>query len=466
MCKAYNKSCVWILTEERPKVAVVCKILQGVCGDTVFNKDTRIVPILKDGKFTFVYTLVGFTNCVVSDVFIKIVSGKSSFVDFLVFYQDTEPKLDDIPVCAIEETKTDDSESRNTAIYQRCTKFVYINYVYPGIRKIMLYNLQITPSKKPTQTNIFGTRLLLTMGVDIQVVDEKIIKERYAPFSSVDELIDFKSCMRNAPVTNVPISITKKDDRIEISGRLYKNGSLAHDPNIGALSAISCVLRKLGWDKDIIITKHGLEQKHVGKNNKFVQIANKLNIKLDGIDVPKADIEKEYWHYENSGEKLATIFLHLAIENYANGKLIFENHAGCEKGYFLTPNDGPVPLQKYENRVEYKSGNKAKIIHIPDLVMFDVQSGFIVEIEGKKYSKRINGVNQIKLYDAFDEEYVNKYYPGIQTVRTVVLYGSNNTKVVELDVGFLLNENGDLILGPNPPSLIKKAIETAAAGSE
>ena len=70
-------------------------------------------------------------------------------------------------------------------------------------------------------------------------------------------------------------------------------------------------------------------------------------------------------------------------------------------------------------------------------------------------------MNQIKLYDAFDEEYVNKYYPGIQTVRTVVLYGSNNTKVVELDVGFLLNENGDLILGPNSPSLIKKAIETA-----
>lgn len=70
-------------------------------------------------------------------------------------------------------------------------------------------------------------------------------------------------------------------EKIEISGRLLKNKGLAHDPNIGALSIISAVLRKLGWKKDIVITQHELEQKHIGKRNKFIQISNKIGIKSE-----------------------------------------------------------------------------------------------------------------------------------------------------------------------------------------
>ena len=31
------------------------------------------------------------------------------------------------PIYAIEETKTDDKESRNTGVYQRCSKFIFIS---------------------------------------------------------------------------------------------------------------------------------------------------------------------------------------------------------------------------------------------------------------------------------------------------------------------------------------------------
>ena len=51
----------------------------------------------------------------------------------IVFYQNHEPKTSDTPIYAIEETKTDDSESRNTGIFQRASKFVYIEYYYPNI---------------------------------------------------------------------------------------------------------------------------------------------------------------------------------------------------------------------------------------------------------------------------------------------------------------------------------------------
>jgi hypothetical protein len=40
-------------------------------------------------------------------------------------------------------------------------------YYYPYVKMMMLYNLQIEQKKQSTDTNIFGTRLLLTLGVEI-----------------------------------------------------------------------------------------------------------------------------------------------------------------------------------------------------------------------------------------------------------------------------------------------------------
>jgi len=46
-----------------------------------------------------------------------------------------EPDQNSKPLYAIEETKTDDSESRNTGVYQRSSKFVYVEFYYPGVKK-------------------------------------------------------------------------------------------------------------------------------------------------------------------------------------------------------------------------------------------------------------------------------------------------------------------------------------------
>lgn len=297
------KKNLWFLTEERPKKEVLTTIFQKFAKDYNFGflaGTLHIFPILQEGKFTFTYEVTGFNCNKVEKVFVKTVSGNSSFTDFLIFYQEKEPTIADTPIYAIEETKTDDKESRNTGVYQRCSKFVFIESYYPNVKKIMLYNLLVEQKEKPTSTYIFGTRLLLTLGVEI--LGKKLDSDVFTPFKTVDEIITLKNEMRKAPKGNVPILLTKKKDKIEISGRLFKSGGLSHDPNIGALSIISAVLRKLGWKPKIEITQHGLEQKHVGKSNKFIQIANKLGVSLQGLTVPNTEMSHNYWKYDTDGK--------------------------------------------------------------------------------------------------------------------------------------------------------------------
>jgi len=422
-----------------------------------FIDTIRILPILEKGKFTFLYEVVGFRCNKIERVFIKSVSGFSSFVDFLIFYQEKQPTQKDIPLYAIEETKTDDKESRNTGVYQRASKFVFIENYYPEIKKVMLYNLKIEQKEEPTATYIFGTKLLLTLGVEIQgkKLDEKIFK----PFNSVDEIVAFKKKMRRAPKGNVPILIKKNGDKITISGRLFKSGGLAHDPNIGALSLISAAIRKLGWTSEIIITKHGLKQKHLQADNKFIKIANHLKLQIQKLVLPANKEQDIYWKYETEGEKLGTIFIHLVVENFTKGFSIFENHAGCEKGYFITSEGKHIPLEKYSDRKAYKAGNKNKIISIPDLILIDFGRSEVINVEGKKYQFRQNGITELKSFGDIEKTYIKKYYPKYKIIRTVVLYGGTEKKVVEIKVGFLLNENGDLVLGIKAPALFREAIK-------
>ena len=451
---------LWILTEECPKKGVIEIILTHFAKDQgcgFFGQDVRLIPILDGNKcFDFTYEVIGFSCARVNKVYIKTVSGSSSFVDYLVFYQQEQPSEGSEPLYAIEETKTDDKESRNTGVYQRCSKFVYMRNFFPNTKMIMLYALKTRQKDKPTKTYIFGTKLLMTFGVHI--LGKKLDKDVFKPFESIDELIEEKRAMAKAQKGNVPILITRKDDVIEISGRLYKSGGLSHDPNIGALSIIAACLRKLGWEKEILITRHGLLQCHVGLKNKFVLIANELGIGLQGLAVPKTTLPGLYWHYEHEGEKLGTIFIHTVVESFTESYAVFDNHAGCEKSYFHSSGGEYIPLQKYTDRAAYKAGDKSRIVYIPDLVLLDIKDGEAITIEGKKYQNRRKGIEELSYYDAFDELYLKKYYSDYEIKRTVVLYGGGVDRIAEVEVGFLLNKNGKMILGIKAPGLFVRAI--------
>lgn len=456
---------LWILTEERPKKEVIITIIKKFATDQNLDEPLinrlKILPIFENDRFTFRYRVEGISCQNVNEIYMEIISGFSSFVDFLIFYQNERPSNSHQPIYAIEETKTDDSESRNTGVYQRCAKFVFINYFYPAAKKIMLYNLKVEQKINPTDTSIFGTRLL--MNLDVEILGKELDSNLFKPFGTLEEMIKFKDNMRRPPKGNVPILIEKKNNLICISGRLIKSGSLSHDPNIGALALISQGIRNLGWTGEIVIMQHGLEQRHIGKKNKFIQIANQIGIRLEGLTVPTTQLPTNYWKYERASEKLATIFIHLVVEEFTQAHAIFENHAGCERSYFQKKGGFGTEykvLEKYEDREAYKAGNRSKRLHLPDLIFFDNQRNEVINIEGKKFEKRKDGIKQLENYDTIERDYIQSNYSGCNIIRTVVVYGSHHTRILEPQIGFLLNKNGELVVGQKSPKLFIEAINS------
>jgi len=456
-----NKMNLWILTEERPTREVIEIICQKYFNDrdiAVFINYIRIIPILNQKNFSFTYKVMGVDTPKIDNIYIKIMRGKSSFVDYLVFESIDLPKQSMTPIYAIEETKTDDKESRNTGVYQRCSKFIYVEFFHPNIPKIMLYNLQIEQKKEATKTYIFGTKMLKTLGVEV-LGKQGIENKKYNAFESVDELINLKNSMPETK-NGVSVKLIKTKNSIEISARLEKSGKLGSDPSIGMTTIMSACLRKLGWTKDIIITQHNLpNQQSVGKNNKFIQIANKLNIKLQSLEIPIVEQHITYWEYDIRSEKIGTIFLDIVVEEFSQGFTIYHNHAGSERSYFLTSSGEKLVIPKYTDRAKYKAGDKSEIINIPDLVLTDKEESQIINIEGEMYQNAEAGIAQLEGFDAFEELYISKYYPQFDIIRTVVLYGSQDTKNPIGKISFILTTDGKILISTDAPKLFHKSFK-------
>lgn len=212
---------IWILSEERPKTKVIEKILCDILRYNILNKELiKIVPICNGQHFSFTYEVKGITVEHFEKIYIRIVKGESSFVDYMVFEKKEEPNQNDIPVVLIEETKTDDTESRNVHAFQRNSKFVYGDMCYPNIRKVMLYTDELSHTQThPTTTNVFGTDILLTLNVEVfgKHIDERIYKK----FDSIEELIEQKNNMPET-VNGQSIKLRKDKERIYISAKLDK----------------------------------------------------------------------------------------------------------------------------------------------------------------------------------------------------------------------------------------------------
>ncbi len=455
---------IWILTEERPKRTVLNNILVYLhtkLGAEYKNEALRINPVFSNKKFAFRYDIEGVTSSISDDITIIPVSGKSSFVDFLVYVQDDEPVPTDIPVLVIEETKTDDAESRNTGVYQRSSKFVYSKFFYPDSEQLMLYNLRVAQKETPTKTYVFGTRMLVTSG--IKVLGKRIDESIFTPFTSIDEMMELKNAMP-APGYGVAVRFTKQGDTISISAKLEKAGRLSHDPNIGMTSLMASCLRKLGWTGKIVITEHGLSSpRQVGHQNKFNFIAYKLGITLDGIELPEPTLPDAYWEVEKEKEKTASIFTHIICENLDYYREVYENHGGCERGYFYYYDDAkkaiPLAIPKYRDRAKYKEGNKEYIIYIPDLVMFDTKRNEVINIEGKTYANRANGVLELNNYDFFEDKYINNYFKDAKIVRGLTLSGTGNGKVALSikEMSLYLDNEGNVFVSQSAPAIIQDA---------
>lgn len=459
---------VYLLTEEKPKISTVKSIVQVYQNDfgkmVTFDQNIEIVPEVVRGRFRYDYVVNGIHIEGINNVIIETVSGASSFLDYLFYVSEKSPKdCSESPVFAVEETKTSDDESRNTGVYQRCSKFVFIKAYYPDIPLYMLYNdeLELRVSKEPSDTSKFGTDMLLTN--DVKIVG-KPIEKWFHRFASYRDVIRFKNAMRRPPAGNTPILMQEFPDKITISGRLDKPqniGKIAHDPNIGGFSIMAQTLRKLGWEKDIVITRHNVQQSYVthtkGKN-KFLFICKLLNIKLDGIKMPaNVELPEDYWHYERSSEKVASIFLHLAAE-LGGCHEVYQNHAGCERGYFKDLAGNLVTLPK-------RVGSPERNLLIPDLVFRDDAHKIVYLIEGKKLSTLAAGLEEVEDYDDIESMYIKPSFRGYEVRRYVSIYGGNLTTLPNRKVLLYINEAGDVIVNKDDENIVSLFNKTLGSGN-
>ena len=119
-----------IYTEEAPTTDVVGYILEKVGMNSVVP--FQIIPKIENNVFEFEYKIEEFPN-----INIILMQGKTSCVDYLI-----SKTIDghETFLYAIEETKTDETESRNTTTNQRIVKFLIVRHYFPDIGCIMLYN--------------------------------------------------------------------------------------------------------------------------------------------------------------------------------------------------------------------------------------------------------------------------------------------------------------------------------------
>jgi hypothetical protein len=193
--------------------------------------------------------------------------------------------------------------------------------------------------------------------------------------------------------------------------------------------------------------------------NKFVQIANHLNLEIEGIPVPEAKFPDEYWRYESTGEKLGTIFVHLVVEEFSEGFSIYENHAGCERGYFYTAEGKPLAVGKRLSDEDGFMAKDAEKIAIPDLIVIDLERFEIINIEGERSVNVLAGIRQLETFENIEKTYLAHYYPDFKVLRTVVLYGGDGEKIEQIEVSLLLNAQGKIVLGVEAPVLFKESIK-------
>ena len=443
---------IWILTEERPKRSEIERILSETSkklGLSMNSGNIFFEPHFLDRiYFNHQFFVRGAKISTIDEIIIRIVSSPSSFVDCLVFHQKDAPDpKQSLKNClfAIEQTKTNSYDSRNTAMGQRSCKFNFLNqYILQGgynCKPVMFFTSQ--QAIKDHDSVLFVNRMLLHLesGIEFWGKESKHLKK----FTSLKEFIDEKNriSLTNHRNNDTPLIIKKLANSIQIQALLAnpsntrKNytGRIGHDPNMGQVPLIAKTIRSLGWEGEIEVIGHQVLQDRISeRGNKLTALASKIGFKLQGINLPITNFNPLYWKYEYHREKVASILAQVILENKGH-KSIFDNHGGCEKSFFTLPNGTGIAIPK---SYSYGGGK------IPDLVTLDVSKKVIYSYEGKKVENAESGIEELTAFSHFERDFLQKYYPGFRFERGLVLNGGTNLVEPEF-VKFQLLNSGEII---------------------
>ena len=97
------------------------------------------------------------------------------------------------------------------------------------------------------------------------------------------------------------------------------------------------------------------------------------------------------------------------------------------------------------------------------MIIYDPARNQIINVEGKRYATRKLGISELKNFSYIEKKIIKPSHNPDSIIRTVVVFGSKERSIVEKQISFLLNENGEMILGKQPPEIFKEVVSKLLA---
>lgn len=434
---------LWILGEENPNTDTTYKVIKYVLDYHGIEYASYLSEFQAKRVNTNEYLVKGFLSDFFDEIRYLIVSGTSSFVDYLFYLQEHLPTSKDKPIHAIEATKNGFKDAGNMTD-QRSEKDVLVKY-YFGEDTPVSYLLNMRPGaeKEPKNINLQALRRMKTCGMNIFV--SYIGQEEYEeidvpPYSSVEELVDND---RNLTLD--------KDGNVSFALPLWKskNPKQQSDPNIGRLCSIANTLKHLCFQKEFMIKNHKLGLATFQGKNKLTRILNimksSFTIKIEEVgSFPELSFRKqEYFKLENNGEKIASIALEANLRERGL-QTVFNNHAGCEKSYIITEKGQYVLLPTKDEQ-----GQK---IGISDLCSADRTIKGLFVFESERLVNKEVGHNQILSPEFIRSCYeIMKHWPGYYLEVHLVTFGDK----CEKDLFYSLDKDNNEVLNMNARPILR-----------
>ena len=423
---------LWILGEEALRPKSLKYIIEEATGVQVNENDIVVDKVTTRLTFQRYYEITGFDVPGVDSIFYEIVSGTENFVDYLVYKQHTRPTESDTPILIVEDNKSRPSDAGNMH-KQRLIKFYNASLHYPNVP--MLY-LNTVPDFKRTKgvspAYKKSARLYNTLGVKVKLIDfvGEDRSPEWNPYASIEEMVEDNSITFRGNRT--PTGLKLENNILYISTKLLKPAGLS-DPGVGFVGGVSQAARKLGFKGDIVVINHKLPSVWLSKprKSKLAKISEMLNVDFDiekhKVQMKYSGVAKNYWTRKTTGEKHATILLEIMLRN-RGWKVIYDNHAGTERGWFITPEGNHLPVAK-------------NIGGIPDLVVIAPDKKEILVIEGEMYKNANKGIAQFATFIGFNR-LLREQYPGYSIKYHLTLNGGHDTLE---NVLFHLKKDGTIV---------------------
>ena len=485
-----NKRILTIGTEESMVVVTQIAMIKAFFGeDKVFfpvgEKNVKHKSFLYNGEIINILTNIKVEGF--NEVIARGVTGTGAFIDYQFYVTEGYcDKLENmVPIAVFEQTKTTERESGNTSGWQRMTKIAdFICRFGDKIPMFFIYEtredgvVEVRPSSMAAFA-IYSLYNVRVIGKNCNLPSElsKLIEEWHKTdgkdkefnnkvFLAIANIINSTKEKSNA--ISYRIFYDENDPlgkSIKIQAKLAKgkNLSISADPGIGFCSGMFLLLMKLGFrGEEVSIVKHGLLEEKVILNNqrkggKLEGIIKRLPFKVTLSDISTnfelAEVNDKYLISNFKGEKVVSVPFEVWLTGgrpsmvSENGDIvIFSNHAGCGKTFFIIPNGKPIDTKKEKG--------------IPDLIIANNIHKKIYVIEAEKSCNVKRGIEQLSEFTWIKDEYIQRYYPEYKILDGVITYGNLPKEENRKDKRFWLNldYDGDVYISDSMPEEMKKTI--------